>query len=673
MPTAIVLSGGGAKGDFQIGALRALFNRGIQPDIVCGTSVGSINGATIAQGQGGLEELEGIWMSLQQNRDMFNEDPVYASIPGRIKDFFLFEGARAAFDVVGLVVPFAFLVDLALFGIEVKDAQDAIDQLKSLKSIYNLDPIRQKLTFSLSADKVAHSGIKLRLAMVSLESGKLRFVDESGQFTDDRTQVNLMDAVIASSSIPFIFPPQQLGSENFVDGGIRDITPIQAALDAGADRVFAVVASRAGTDPKPSFDTANFIAIGQRAAEEIMPDQLQTDGTNPPRGWGSDVTIIQPETDVHDSFVIEPGLIRIARDYGHMRTTEIIDASPSGLGGIFRFLALSQLSRQITEIRKVIWEEESWANGHPPWPAAVIDPNIVPSLDSDALGRVRKMKRQLKDLLEQRQRDFGLTPRIAVGPAILDFGQVVVPGRKSLAVFVENCDDGVYSGTDSLWKQWESHRWTPAVDTPWDLFVTKGGTLAAETPPDASVFAEDLQITVASGDPEFEPQNSLTVKGGQPGTLTVTFVPSSNTTVETALTISSNDPNNPVTVIQLKGSGVMLSPTLVVSPNHIAFGSVSIDGNTVTRAVTLSNEGSSGLQLELSIAQAGPLDVFDIDEATGSPFPLAVGTGQSTTIHLSFTPASVQAFSGSLAISSNDPARPDVRLPLSGTGIGGRH
>jgi hypothetical protein len=43
MPTAIVLSGGGAKGDFEVGAVRCIYDRGIRPDIICGVSVGAIN------------------------------------------------------------------------------------------------------------------------------------------------------------------------------------------------------------------------------------------------------------------------------------------------------------------------------------------------------------------------------------------------------------------------------------------------------------------------------------------------------------------------------------------------------------------------------------------------------------------------------------------------------
>src|SRR6266567_7355240 len=80
MPIAIVLSGGGAKGDFEVGALRFIYDQGARPDILCGTSVGSINAIKLAEGessadpQQGLAGLEAIWQSLQQESDMYLEE-----------------------------------------------------------------------------------------------------------------------------------------------------------------------------------------------------------------------------------------------------------------------------------------------------------------------------------------------------------------------------------------------------------------------------------------------------------------------------------------------------------------------------------------------------------------------------------------------------------------------
>jgi hypothetical protein len=64
-----VLSGGGSKGDFQVGALHFLQRQGWQPDVICGTSVGSVNGLKLAEMEGsaehGLAGLTRLWLSLR--------------------------------------------------------------------------------------------------------------------------------------------------------------------------------------------------------------------------------------------------------------------------------------------------------------------------------------------------------------------------------------------------------------------------------------------------------------------------------------------------------------------------------------------------------------------------------------------------------------------------------
>ena len=73
MPVGIVLSGGGSKGDVEIGAVRALYNRGIHPAVLVGTSVGALAAAKLAEDpltNAALTVLENIWFGLQQDSDM---------------------------------------------------------------------------------------------------------------------------------------------------------------------------------------------------------------------------------------------------------------------------------------------------------------------------------------------------------------------------------------------------------------------------------------------------------------------------------------------------------------------------------------------------------------------------------------------------------------------------
>jgi len=86
MKTAIVLSGGGSKGDFEVGALHFLYDRlGIQPDVIVSTSVGSVNALKLAEGEGapdqGLAGLTSMWLDRNSQVDFFTEAPWVSAIP----------------------------------------------------------------------------------------------------------------------------------------------------------------------------------------------------------------------------------------------------------------------------------------------------------------------------------------------------------------------------------------------------------------------------------------------------------------------------------------------------------------------------------------------------------------------------------------------------------------
>ncbi|MDM0110457.1 patatin-like phospholipase family protein [Variovorax sp. J22R24] len=75
---AIALAGGGSKGDFEVGALHFLYqSEKIRPDILATTSVGSVNGLKLAEGDGGpaqgLSGLIGLWLGINSYRDFFVE------------------------------------------------------------------------------------------------------------------------------------------------------------------------------------------------------------------------------------------------------------------------------------------------------------------------------------------------------------------------------------------------------------------------------------------------------------------------------------------------------------------------------------------------------------------------------------------------------------------------
>jgi hypothetical protein len=90
MATGIVLGGGGSLGDFQVGALRFLYEKGILPDITCacGTSIGAINAVIVSTGKGCDERLESYWSENVLDRvDLIPQHPWSESVAEGLHEF----------------------------------------------------------------------------------------------------------------------------------------------------------------------------------------------------------------------------------------------------------------------------------------------------------------------------------------------------------------------------------------------------------------------------------------------------------------------------------------------------------------------------------------------------------------------------------------------------------
>jgi len=208
---------------------------------------------------------------------------------------------------------------------------DAMRQALKAKSLLNLGPVKRLMAAELHPERVLASGILLRLGTVSLEAGELRYVTESGELHDRHDQplglprVRLADGVLASASIPVVFPPVRLGDEHYVDGGAREILPLALAFHhLDTEQIFAVAASAPGVAPAPSFADKGLFDVARRVATEIGPDETLRKELHPPRGWGRRVTLIAPELNVHDALTIDAGLIATSLDYGYMRAADVV-------------------------------------------------------------------------------------------------------------------------------------------------------------------------------------------------------------------------------------------------------------------------------------------------------------------------------------------------------------
>lgn len=183
--TAFVLSGGGSLGAVQVGMLQALAESGIRPDLLIGTSVGAVNAAFI----GGRPDYEGalrlgdVWRSLRR-QDIFPLSP--------------WSGARGLLGRSNHVISNANLAEV----------------------------LRKHLPYQ----RLEESTIPVHVIATELKTGRAVLLSSGPA----------IPALLASTAIPGIFPPVTIGRREFIDGGVANHTPIAAALELGASRIFVL-------------------------------------------------------------------------------------------------------------------------------------------------------------------------------------------------------------------------------------------------------------------------------------------------------------------------------------------------------------------------------------------------------------------------------------------------
>jgi predicted acylesterase/phospholipase RssA len=404
-PIAFAMSGGGSQGSFETGVLRYLYDDlGFRPAILCGSSVGSIIAAKLAEGDDpgtgrrAIDDLEAIWRGLRSNDDMWLAEPWLEKLRSQTQWAASLRERAAEHGTAGSQarVVMRMLSEVVRHPPETDGTLDALRQALRARSLLSSEPVRNLVERNIDPDRIAASGITLRIGAVGLESGELRYITERGELTTrdgerlDQPPVPLADAVLASASIPLVFPPTRLNDEHYVDGGVREILPLELAFNRlGAGHIFAVVASAPGVEPIPSVADKGLLDLARRVTADIVPDETLHKEIAPPRGWGRRVTVIAPEFDVHDALTVDPALIAASIDYGYMRAADVL----LGLGP-----EEAGLSAGITRARIRLRELEGPITG--PFTPLPEEPPLGPD---EVERRIKAAQAELDDLVERRR------------------------------------------------------------------------------------------------------------------------------------------------------------------------------------------------------------------------------------------------------------------------------
>jgi len=519
---ALALSGGAARGSFQLGAITALYEvYGFRPDLITGTSVGAINGVLLAQasppavndpaailaavaagvpdaGLARLRVLQAEWATFLDVSNLFSVQPAFVGTPianaaAGLAGSGASAGAPISATIGGQIDQLSVLLAIPLVNlISGPLAADALQQLKRTvmavlteNSVFNMDPIAARLNDTSKLDiTVLPGGTPIYMATVALESGRLRYVDGKGNFTerDGRTPVisalmasdidNALDenlqpvnaaratrikdlvaryraavaavaagralyrqpattdrqrrailvdvsrnlergnylveilatqiqglrlttnvsanrGALASSSLPVLADPILIGAEHYIDGGLREIIPVDMAARAGVTDLVGICCSSLELPAVDEMTNAGLAAVGLRSLTEIAIAEITHDDLLATGTQGITTTFIAPMFDVHGGAEVDGTLIEISGDYGWMRTCD--EMHPATPAERVEFRRLSEL---ITRLRLFSYGlEVDVANN---------DWFVNAASTREPVATIRRLRWMIRELLAQR-------------------------------------------------------------------------------------------------------------------------------------------------------------------------------------------------------------------------------------------------------------------------------
>ena len=232
---ALLLSGGGAKGAFQAGALRYIYETEAAADpgtpyfqVVSGVSVGTLNGVLVAQNR--MDRLNELWGTLSEG-DIFRGG---MGVPGVFRHFLMRTG-----------------------------------------SLLDNTPMREIIFRNAVLEEVLETGVDLMFGAVSLETGEY-YSFHASDFDDE---MEFRKALLASAPIPVVCPPVEevrtrgRRFSSLVDGGVRNARPLGRVLDLEPDEVVIINCNSDGFITEPA-RRSRTIRVALRLLTEVTLHEL---------------------------------------------------------------------------------------------------------------------------------------------------------------------------------------------------------------------------------------------------------------------------------------------------------------------------------------------------------------------------------------------------------------
>lgn len=265
-PLGLVLSGGGARGTFQVGVWDVLRRhpRGLdrEPLVVSGTSAGAINGALIAAGLSSEQMLD-FWLDMARRPPVIANDRFFRSLQANLLKVLVREPLRGlgrrgrslrillsllrkhpVYRPSGLLALLLEFILTARYD-TVSDVLQGIDT----SYLFSTAPFRERLVKAIGSETIRNPRVRLAINTVNVHTGDVvRWVNhqptkhaeaDAGHY-HYAPEISV-DMVLASSAIPLLFQTVTIEGIELWDGGLLVNTPLAPVVALGARRILPVL------------------------------------------------------------------------------------------------------------------------------------------------------------------------------------------------------------------------------------------------------------------------------------------------------------------------------------------------------------------------------------------------------------------------------------------------
>ncbi|MDH3294093.1 MAG: patatin-like phospholipase family protein [Acidimicrobiia bacterium] len=182
---AWVLGGGGLRGAAEVGMAKAMARRDLQPDLIVGTSVGSLNGAVLASEpvEQSIKTLAEMWETMAAT-SVFRE-----SLARRVRNLF-----------------------------------------NHWTSLHSNLPLRQLINEWVPYHRLEEASVHFECVAACIETSSEEWFSRG----------SVTEAILASCALPGVLPPVEINGRHYIDGGVVNSIPVSRAVDLGATEIFVL-------------------------------------------------------------------------------------------------------------------------------------------------------------------------------------------------------------------------------------------------------------------------------------------------------------------------------------------------------------------------------------------------------------------------------------------------